>query len=49
MTSEEELIYWSGIDFCEIIDPIIDMSTTYGDERMIEVLNRYLNDKMSAA
>jgi hypothetical protein len=45
LTGDDELVYWSGPEFCEILMPLIEMSITYDDKHIVEVLDRYLNSK----
>jgi hypothetical protein len=46
ITSENELTYWTSIEFCDIATTLVMMSDTYDDKLIIDILNRYLQNKL---
>jgi hypothetical protein len=46
LTSEDRLIYWNGDDFKQILETIIEISSTHEEKQAISVLNTYLKNKM---
>lgn len=47
ITSENELTYWTSIEFCDIATTLVMMSDTYDDKLIIDLLNRYLHNKLN--
>lgn len=46
ITSENALTYWTSIEFCDIATTLIMMADTYDDKLIMEILNRYLQNKI---
>jgi hypothetical protein len=44
--SENELTYWTSVEFCDIAATLVMMSDTYDDKLIIDLLNRYLHNKL---
>lgn len=41
-----DIVYWAGPEFIGILEPIIEMSKTYGEKPMLDILATYLNSKI---
>lgn len=46
ITSENELTYWTSVEFCDIATTLVMMADTYEDKLIIDILNRYLHNKL---
>jgi len=45
LTSEEELMYWTTLEFYDIASSLLAMADDYEDKLIIEILDRYLRNK----